>query len=70
MNAEPNVLLEQRAADQRRQIHHSVKELKVAVQEKLDFKAYAREYLVSASVAACVIGLGTGYAIASLFVRD
>jgi len=70
MNAEPSVLLEQRAADQRRQIHHSVRELRLAVRDRLDLNAYAREYLVSATAATCVFGLALGYAVAGLFARD
>ena len=41
----PVDVLEKQAADQRRQLHHSVVELRHSVQEKLDVKRNVRNHL-------------------------
>ena len=70
----PVDILEKRAADQRRQLHNSVSELRQTVRqtvrEKLDVKAYAREYVWPAAGAMAFIGLILGYAFAGMFTSD
>jgi len=70
----PVDILEKRAADQRRQLHNSVVELRQTVRqtvrEKLDVKAYAREYVWPAAGAMALIGLIFGYAFAGMFTTD
>jgi len=70
----PVDILEKRAADQRRQLHNSVSELRQSVRqtvkEKLDVKAYAREYVWPAAGAMAFIGLILGYAFAGMFTSD
>lgn len=59
-------LLENRAAEQRRHLHESVQDLRSAVSRRLDVNANARQYLLPASGAVAVLGLGLGYLVASL----
>lgn len=70
----PVDVLEKRAAEQRRQIHNTVTELrqsvKQTVKEKLDVKPYAREYLWPAAGAMAFIGLILGYSFTGMFTRD
>jgi len=70
----PVDILEKRAADQRRQLHNSVSELRQTVRqtvrEKLDVKAHAREYIWPAAGAMAFIGLILGYAFAGMFTSD
>ena len=63
----PFELLEERAAEQRRQLHNSVSELRSSVRERLDVKKNAREYLLPASGVAAVLGLVMGYGLAGIF---
>ena len=68
----PNVpadILEVRAADQRRRIHDSILELRQQIDEELDVRKKAAEYILPASGAATFIGLLFGYGIASMFSR-
>jgi hypothetical protein len=62
--------LEQRAAQQRRQLHNSVTELRLTVKEKLDVKKNATQYLGPAAIVAAIIGLGLGYGLTGMFTRD
>jgi hypothetical protein len=66
----PVDVLEKKAADQRRQLHNSVSELRESVRERLDVKRNLREHLVSASAMAGLIGLVAGYAVVGVFTRD
>jgi len=70
----PVDVLEKRAADQRRQLHNSVSELRQTVRqtvrEKLDVKAHAREYIWPAAGAMAFLGLILGYAFAGMFTTD
>ncbi|MGI9103149.1 MAG: hypothetical protein ACR2IF_11980 [Terriglobales bacterium] len=66
----PNVpadMLEVRAAEQRRRIHDSVLELREHIEDKLDVRKKAGEYVLPASGAAAFLGLLLGYGIASMF---
>ncbi len=66
----PVDVLEKRAADQRRQLHNTVNELRQSVRERLDVKRNVREHLWTASGTLAVIGLVTGYAFAGMFTAD
>jgi hypothetical protein len=70
MNMDANLpadILEMRAAEQRRRIHESVLELREQLEEKLDVRKKATEYVWPASGAAALLGLLFGYGIASMF---
>lgn len=66
----PVDVLEKQAADQRRQLHNTVAELRQSVRERLDVKRNLREHLWSASAAAGVLGLVAGYAVMGVFTGD
>ncbi len=63
-------VLEERAAQQRRQLHNSVSELRSTVQDKLDVKKNATQYLGPAAAVAAVLGLMLGYGLTGIFMRD
>ncbi len=63
----PTDVLEVRAAEQRRRIHESVLELRSKLEEKLDVRKKATEYVWPASGAAAFLGLLFGYGIAGMF---
>ena len=65
----PVDVLEERAADQRRQLHNSVVELKSSLRESLDIPRNAREYLLPAAGAAAFLGLMLGYGFTGMFTR-
>jgi hypothetical protein len=60
-------VLEARAAEQRRQLHHSVVELRSTLREKLDVKKNAREHLTPATGVAALAGLVLGYTLTGVF---
>jgi hypothetical protein len=64
----PTDLLEQRAAEQRRRLHHSVTELRDQVRDtvhdKLDVQKRAREYVWPAAGTAFLFALLFGYGTA------
>ncbi|HXW15274.1 MAG TPA: hypothetical protein VEN79_12265 [Terriglobia bacterium] len=64
----PVDLLEKRAADQRRDLHNSVIELRQTVKEKLDIKRNVRDYAWPAAGVMAVVGLVLGYAFAGIVV--
>ena len=72
-NPLPTDVLEVRAADQRRQLHNSVVELRATVRdnirEKLDVRRNARQYLAPAAGAAAFLGLLMGYGTTGIFTR-
>lgn len=69
----PAEVLEQRAAEQRQRIHHSVDELKSSlretVREHLDVENYARAYIWQFVAVTSVVALVSGYGIAGMFTR-
>ena len=69
-SAIPVDVLEKRAADQRRQLHNSVSELRHSVRERLDLKRNLREHLWAASGVMGVVGLVVGYALTGVFTAD
>jgi hypothetical protein len=69
-SAIPVDVLEKRAAEQRRQLHNVVAELRHSVRERLDVKRNVREHLWSVSGFLGVVGLVLGYAITGVFTPD
>ena len=63
----PVDILEKRAADQRRQLHNTVVEIRQNVRQKLDVKRNVREHLWPAAGIMAVLGLVLGYGLASVF---
>jgi hypothetical protein len=66
----PVDVLEKRAADQRRNLHSSVVELRQSVREKMDVKRNVRNHLGPAAGALAFLGLLLGYAVTGIFTRD
>ena len=66
----PVDILEQRAAEQRQQLHNTVVELRHAVKEKLDIKRNVREHMWPAAGVLALIGMALGYSLAGLFTSD
>jgi len=66
----PVDVLEKRAADQRRQLHNTVVELRDTVHEKLDVKRNVRNHLGVVAGAMALAGLALGYAVAGVFTTD
>lgn len=60
-------IYEERAAQQRREIHGSVADLKDAVRERLDVKKNLRPYMGPAAAFVGIFGAMLGYGVASLF---
>jgi hypothetical protein len=69
-NLLPIEVLETHAADQRRQLHNDVAELKSTLRERLDAKKMARQYLWPAAGAVALISLLLGYGVTGIFTRD
>ena len=69
----PAEVLEQRAAEQRERIDHSITELKSSVRdsihERLDVESYARSHLWPVAGAASLLALLMGYGITGMFTR-
>ncbi|HKD14062.1 MAG TPA: hypothetical protein VKE71_05895 [Candidatus Angelobacter sp.] len=66
----PVDILEKRAAEQRRQLHDTVVELRQNVKEKLNVKRNVREHLWPAVGLMALVGLSLGYAITGIFTGD
>jgi hypothetical protein len=66
----PLDVLEKRAADQRRQLHDTVIELRHTVKEKLDVKRNVRNHLGVVAGAMALAGLALGYTVAGIFTTD
>jgi hypothetical protein len=66
----PVDVLEKRAADQRRQLHNTVLELRHNVQEKFDVKRNVRNHLGVLAGAMALAGLALGYSVAGIFTND
>jgi hypothetical protein len=66
----PVDVLEKRAADERRQLHNSVQELRESMHERLDVKRNVRNHLGTVCGAMAVIGLVLGYTVTGVFTRD
>ena len=68
-NPLPTDVLEIRAADQRRQLHNSVTELRSTLKQTLDVRRKAREYLPHAAGAVGFLGLVMGYGLTGIFTK-
>ena len=66
----PVDVLEKRAADQRRNLHSSVVELRQSVREKMDVKRNVRNHLGPAAGTLAFLGMLLGYAVTGVFTRD
>jgi hypothetical protein len=66
-NTLPSEVLEARAAQQRRDLHNSVVELRTSLRQRLDVKKATREHLAPAAGAAALVGLVLGYTLTALF---
>jgi len=66
----PVDVLEKRAADQRRQLHNTVIELRHSVQEKLDVKRNVRNHLGMIAGVMALAGLVLGYSVTGIFTGD
>jgi hypothetical protein len=64
---QPVDVYELRAAEQRRQLHGSVEQLREALREKLDVKSNAREYIAPAAGIFALVGLAIGFNLAGVF---
>ena len=65
----PAEILEQRAAEQRRQLYNSVQDLRTAVRERLDLKRNVRHHFLPAAGVVGVAGLVLGYSFTGMFTR-
>ncbi len=67
----PTEILEQRAADERRRLHDSVAELRVAMKDRLDIRRnaedYTRRHLGPAATIAAILGLAFGWTVGGIF---
>jgi hypothetical protein len=63
-------ILERNAAEERRQLHNDLADLRSSVRERLDAKKLARQYLPHAGAVAGLAGLVLGYTVAGVFTRD
>lgn len=61
--------LELKAADERRQLHESVADLRCELREKLDVNKNAREHLGLGCAIAALVGVAAGYSITGIFVH-
>ena len=66
----PVDVLEKRAADERRQLHNSVAELRQSMHERLDVKHNVRNHLGAAAGILAVLGLALGYTLTGIFTSD
>jgi len=66
----PVDILEKRAADQRRQLHNTVIELRQTVRERLDVKRNVREHLWPAAAVMGLLGLVLGYSLTGIFTGE
>ena len=67
MSSVPVEYLEVKAAEQRRELHKSVQQLRGKIEDKLDVRSHAREYLVPAAGVFAVIGLAVGWGLTGIF---
>jgi hypothetical protein len=63
----PSDVLEVRAAEQRRRIHETVLELREQVEEKLDVRRQAAEYVWPGVGVAALAGLMVGWGLTGIF---
>jgi hypothetical protein len=66
----PVDILEKRAADERRQLHNSVQELRESVHDRLNVKRNVRNHLGTVAAVLAIAGLALGYGLAGIFTTD
>jgi hypothetical protein len=66
----PVEVLEKRAADERRQLHDSVQELRQTVHQRLDVKHNVRNHLGAVTCVLALAGLALGYGVTGIFTSD
>jgi hypothetical protein len=66
----PVDVLQKQAADERRQLHNSVQELRESVQDRLDVKRNVRNHLGMVAAVLAVAGLALGYGLTGVFTSD
>ena len=64
----PYEILEERAAEQRRQLHNSVTELRSSVRERLDVKRTVNQHFAAVAGITGLVALVVGWGFAGLFV--
>lgn len=67
MSTLPTSDLQLRAADQRRRLHGTIVELRQTMQQRLDIKNNARQYVGISSAAAAFFSMFLGYGFAAMF---
>ncbi len=65
----PAELLEERASEQRKRLHHSVTELRSGVSERLNYRKAARENLWQVAGALALVGSVVGWGFAGMFTH-
>jgi hypothetical protein len=68
MNGLPARDLEIKAAENRRQMHQSVEELRLHLKERFDVTRNTREHLGTACAMAALLSFSLGYAFTGIFV--
>jgi len=66
----PVDVLEKQAADERRQLHNSVVELRESVQDRLNVKRNVRNHLGTVAGGLAIAGLALGYGLTGIFTAD
>jgi hypothetical protein len=66
----PVEVLEKRAADERRQLHNKVQELRQTVHDRLDVKRNVRNHLGLIAGVLALAGLVVGYTLTGIFTSD
>ena len=66
----PVDVLEKRAADERRQLHNSVQELRESVHDWLNVKRNVRNHLGTVAAVLAIAGLALGYGLTGIFTAD
>ena len=69
MKTAPTEILEKRAAEQRKQLHESVSELRVQVRETFDPNRAARQYFRPIAGIGGALAFVVGYAVTGIFTR-
>ena len=65
----PTEILEARAAEQRRQLHNSVQDLRSVVRDRLDVKRNIRQHFLPAAGIVGLAALVLGYSATGIFTR-
>lgn len=69
MNSLPLGNLEQRAIEQRSQLHQATAELKAKIVERFDVSRNLRKHVATAAVVVAAIGIVAGYGFGGLLPR-